>query len=218
MSRPIVTSVTLAAAVSNGVAQTQSLGSAGALVLNGSLASGGVATFDAPRRVIITSAGDDSGITWTITGPGRSQSTGQTPPTITETIQGANGIATSTQDFSGITSIVGSGATASTVTAGTSATGSGPWVVWSEFQTDFQVQIDGFVLSGSPTWQVDYTPDDVFGTWLPPNVPFPRAIAVAALTGKTGTASGALTTPVRATRLTLTVVGGVQLTQTQVGA
>lgn len=217
MSRPIVTSVTIGAAVANGIAQSQSRGSAGNLTLNGSLVTGGVAIMDAPRRVIITSAGDDSGITFTITGAGRPQNNGGAA--ISETIAGADAAAAqTTQDFATVTRISNSAATASTITAGTSDVASGPWVVSSQFQTDFQASLFGHLLSGSPTWQVDYTYDDVFGTWLAPGQTFPIAIPLPTLMAQTTDADGSIAnTTVRAVRLTLTVPGSVMLTTTQQG-
>lgn len=50
----------------NGVCESQS-GAAGALTLNGALVSGGVATFDVPRNIVIDSGGVDTA-TLTITG------------------------------------------------------------------------------------------------------------------------------------------------------
>lgn len=121
---PIFCQYQLAAAVSNGLAQTQSLGAAGNLNLNGSLVSGGVGTLDsggAARRVLITSAGNDAGLTWTVIG------TNRYGVVQTESFAGANGAASSQLDFLTVTSIRGSAATASTVTAGTNGTGSTPW-------------------------------------------------------------------------------------------
>lgn len=216
MSRPIVTSVTIGSAVPDGIANSQTSMSAGNLTLNGSLVTAGVAIFDAPRRVIVTSAGDDTGITFTVTGAGRPQNNGGAA--ISETMAGADtGVAETTQDFATVTEIANSGATAAAVFAGTDDTASGPWVVWSQFQTDFQANAFGHVLSGSPTWQIDYTFDDVFGTWLPPGQPFPIAITVPGTTGLTTDAVSQIPTGARASRLTLTAVGGVQLTSTQQG-
>lgn len=214
MSHPIVSAVTLVAAVANGLATTQSLGAAGRLTLNGSKVTNSVGVLDAPRRVIITSAGNDSGITWTVTG---TRGSWWASTAVSETITGGNVAAVATtQDFLTVTSIVSSGATASTVTAGTNATGSGPWVVWDKYAGDFAVSIYGRVLSGSPTWEIEYTYDDVFGLWLPANQPFPIAFALASMTGLTGTVDGSITNAgVKATRLTLTVVGSVQVTQQQ---
>ena len=164
MSRPITTTVAIVAGLQTGIANAQALAQAGALILNGSL-SAGFATLDAPRRVIVSSSGNDTGITWTITGNQRPELGGQV---VAETIAGANaGDAQSTQDFGTVTSIVGSGATAGTVTAGTNGVASGPLVLWDQQFQVFAVSIAGFVLSGAPTWQVDYTYDDPFGTWQP---------------------------------------------------
>jgi hypothetical protein len=213
--RPIVTTVTPPTASSNGIALSQSRGSAGALTLNGSLASGGVATLSAPGRIGITSAGNDSGITWTITGTARVE---QNSIVQSETIAGATAgnTATSTQDFLTVTSIVSSGAAAGNVTAGPTGVGSGPWVVWSQYASDFQVQWSAFLMTGTPTYTVDFTPDDVFGLWLPAGVPFPRAISGAQQVGVN--ASGGFTNTVRASRLTVLTAGSVQLDQTQQGS
>lgn len=57
MSPINVYNVVPAALVTNGICLQQSLGAAGNALLNGSLASGGVATLDVPRNVIINAAG-----------------------------------------------------------------------------------------------------------------------------------------------------------------
>lgn len=217
MPHPINTTVTLNAAVTNGIAQSQSPGAAGALTLNGSLVSGGVATMNAARRVIITSGGNDSGKTFTITGTGGAW-LGDT--IISETLTGGNIAAVqSTLDYLTVTSITISAASAGTVTAGTNGVGSGPWVVWSEYPAGFNVEYAGWVLSGSPTYNLDYTLDDPFGTWLPSNLSYPRAILYAPTSGLTTSQSGSFAgTVLRASRLTLTAVGSVQLTQMQQGA
>ncbi len=216
MSRPIYTSATTAAVAATGISLSQSLLAAGDLLINGTLVTAGVANFVNPQRVTVTSAGNDAGMTWTVTGTARPEMGGAVQ---VETFQGANGVATSTQDFVTVTKIHGSAATASTVTAGRSLTGSGPWVVWSEFQTNQQVSYASYV-TGSPTWQIDITYDDVFGLWLPASVPFARAVATA-ITGETGNLSGNLTGtigPFRASRVTLVAAGSVQTVWTQEGS
>ena len=216
MGYPVSTTVTLAAAIATGYAAAQ-VGVAGSLLLlNGSLVAGGVGKPDAPRRVIISSNGNDSAITFAVTGTLRTQQNSQT---ITEVVAGTNGgVASSVNDFATVASIVPSGNTASTVTAGTNGVGSGPWVPWDvNREAPFQLSINGAVLSGAPTWQVDYTYDDVFGLWLPPGVLYPRAMAIPAFSGQTGSYDGTYTNLVRATRLTLEAVGSVQLEQQQLG-
>ena len=75
MGRPIVTSLTLGAAVANGISLTQAPAAA-PLLLNGASVVNGVAVLDVPRRIIITSSGNDSGITFKITGTSRSEMSG----------------------------------------------------------------------------------------------------------------------------------------------
>lgn len=60
--------ITPAAIATGAVCAVQSASAGGDLVINGTLASGGVATLDVPRAVTITTSGDDSGANITITG------------------------------------------------------------------------------------------------------------------------------------------------------
>jgi len=91
-----------------------SIGAAGAVTLNGSLVSNGVATLDQPRRVLFTSAGNDSGITFTIVG------TDWNGAYATEVLTGANATTTYTvYDYKTVTSVVASGASAGSVSIGT---------------------------------------------------------------------------------------------------
>lgn len=210
--RPIVTTLVLGAASANAIALSQSPG-AGAITLNGALVTAGVAVLDVPRRVIITSGSDDSGITFTITGTSRPQQGGVT---LRETITGTNGgVAETTQDFATVTGITHTGSVAGTITAGTDGTASGPWVPWDENAlVAFLVSVYGKSISGSPTWQVDYTYDDVY---QPASI-FPTVFTHPTLVNQgAGPSDGQFTSPIRASRLTLTAVGGVQLVQTQQG-
>jgi len=67
MSPINVYNVVPAALVTNGICVQQTLGAAGNATLNGSLASGGVATFDVPRNVIVDAAGAATAVL-TVTG------------------------------------------------------------------------------------------------------------------------------------------------------
>src|SRR6185437_3174379 len=118
--RPVTISKTLAAASANNIALSQSPAGAGNLTLNGAAVAAGVATLDTQRRVLITSAGTDTGITFTVYGGNQSGSA------ISETVAGGSlGIPVSTtQDFLTVTRVAASGASASTVTVGTSGVGS----------------------------------------------------------------------------------------------
>ena len=97
----------------NGISTAATLSGAGNLTINGALADGGSVTFDQPRNVIITSAGDDSGDTFTVTG------TDETGTAQTEDITGADtGVATGSKYFATVTQIAASGASAGNVEAG----------------------------------------------------------------------------------------------------
>ena len=141
MGQPIVVSVALAAAVSDGVSLVQTVPAAGALAINGSLATGSVANnvcasqsasgagaltlngasvaggvaYIFGQPVTVTSAGNDSGITFTIVGLGADGYS-----SASETITGSNTSIVATKTiFHQVTSVTVSGATASTVTVGT---------------------------------------------------------------------------------------------------
>lgn len=76
-----------------------------------------------PRRVTITSVGDLTGVTFTVTGTDRGGST------ISEAIVGAStGVVTTNRVFSTITGIKSSAANAATFTAGWSAESVSPWI------------------------------------------------------------------------------------------
>ena len=60
--------ITPTAIVTGAVCATQSAAAAGNLTINGTLASGGVATLDVPRAVTVTSTGNDSTVNVTIYG------------------------------------------------------------------------------------------------------------------------------------------------------
>lgn len=213
--RTITVSKSLAAANSTGIAVSQSLVAAGYLTLNGAFVTNGVAVLDTQRRVIITSAGNDSGITWTVNG------TNDYNQPITDTFPGANAAAAqSNLDFKTVTSIYGSGATASTVTAGTNGVGSSLWQVPSSFITPFQID---FVATpqGSATFNLEYTLSDVT---TPPTVtattgPYADPpIVIALVSGATAQTQSTVNTPFRAWRVTITAGSGPVIVQaTQAG-
>jgi hypothetical protein len=209
--RPIVLSTTLAAGSANAIALAQARGSAGALTLNGALVTSGVATLSPARRVIVTTIGDSSGITWTVVGTDREGSA------LTETFAGggAGVAAVSTQDFLTVTSITASAAATGNVTAGTNSQASSAWAILDRFPTDWSVGLACNVLSGSPTWDIEFTYDNLWN--LPSGATFARVVTFATMQGLTMAAQGALPFPVFAVRHKLTVVGGVQTTVNQQG-
>jgi len=107
------TFIEAAAADTDGISTAAAVGDGANLVIGGALASGGAVTFDQPRNITILSAGDDSGISFTVTG------TDETATSATESITGANaGTATGSAYFTTITAIAAVGDPAGNVSAG----------------------------------------------------------------------------------------------------
>jgi hypothetical protein len=189
--------VQLAAAVTTGIALAQS-GTAGtALTLNGSLVSGGVATLDAPRRVIITPAANESANVFTITGTdvyGRTQ---------VEALNGvASGSAVTAHDFATVTSIVPTNNTSGTVTSGTNGTGSSiPYIVSAYANPNL---IGVFVeLTGTVTFSIEKS-GDYFGPAWDLNTNTPIWFADSGFTSLSANTSGQVQGPLTMIRLTVT--------------
>lgn len=106
-------------AVANNIALSQTVAGASALVLNGSLSRGvpavaWLSNSRSPQNIYITSAGNDSGITFNVVGLDICN------VVMKESLQGANvGVVASTKKYFRILSIASSGSTAAAVTAGT---------------------------------------------------------------------------------------------------
>lgn len=133
----------------------EDIAGAGDYTLDGALTSDDVATFDTPRRVLLASAGNDSAITFTITGTGR-QGRAQS-----ETLVGSNaGSVYSLLDYLTVTNIASSG-NASSVTAGTNAVGSSETHILDP-RTSHMVYVD------APTgedFRVEVSADDLSPAW-----------------------------------------------------
>jgi hypothetical protein len=87
-----------------------------------------VVTLDTARRIGIASNGNDSGITFTITGLDWANAP------ISEVVTGASGAtASSVLDYLVVYSIVASAATASTITVGTTSVAGSPWIRFDEW-------------------------------------------------------------------------------------
>ncbi len=100
-------------------------------------------TLDTTRQIAIASNGNDSGITFTVTG------LDLVGNTITEVIQGTNaGTAVSALDFYVVGRIYTSGATASTVTVGTNGVARTSWIcmdTWAGAQSTVTADVTGTV-------------------------------------------------------------------------
>lgn len=129
---------------------TASAGTAGAITVG----HYGTATQDYARQVIITSAGDDSSNTFTISG------TDWANNPISENLTGVNaGVATSVLSYKTVTSIASSAAVASTLTIGTNTVASSEWVRFDDYSAAAQVAIQASV-SGTVNYTIQQTMDD----------------------------------------------------------
>ena len=142
----------IAAADADGICASQTP-SAGALTINGALASGGVATLDVQRRVLITTAADESARTFTITG------TNWAGNTVSQTIDGPNASTGSTTiSFKTVTSVTISGNAAGAVTVGTNGVADSPWVRFDDFAPNY-ISVN-CVVDGTANYSVQTSLDD----------------------------------------------------------
>lgn len=208
----------LIAGVADTIAASQSLAAAGALTLSAS-----PVVLDTGRQVIITSAGDDSALTWTVIGTNDSGSP------IKDSFAGGNTTVAKSnlQNFKTVTSITGSGATASTVTAGTNGVGSSDAKIFSDTIPTPNIAFD-CQKAGTVTFQVEYTQQPFLEPISPngsgpaiafgPNTPNPVWIPFTDLTNKSAAAQGAETIVFHAWRLSiLSGTGAVTCTGRQSG-
>ena len=101
------------AADDNGITASAQVANNAALVIGGALHSGNTVTNTGGRIVVITSGSDDSAIDFTVVG------TDVNGDALSETIDGADGAASTTAHFKTITGITAVGDPAGTVIAGT---------------------------------------------------------------------------------------------------
>lgn len=151
-----------------------------------------VATLPVSGLVTITSAGNDSGVTFTIYG------TNNSGAHTSETVTGANaGTATSTLSFKTVTRVATSGATAGAVEVGTAQSGQTDWIPL-DIYTPNQVTNISVTVSGTINYTVQYTNEDPFNLSIAQQVvAHPVAGLSAATTSQT---AGATTTLMRAVR------------------
>ena len=192
--------LSLIAAVANGVALSQAGTAATPLTINGSLATSSVATFDTARRVGITSAGNDTTNTFTIVGTdyyGRPQ---------TEVLAGASlGTAQTVRDFLTVSSVTPTNNTAANVTVGTTNTGSTPPHVLDVFANPASISLAGIVTGSGVDYTAEQSYDDLspnYNVNATPPTYFPTSLA-----SQSGNASGVLTAPATLLRLTLNSTG-----------
>jgi hypothetical protein len=154
-----VTAGPLATASANAICLSQTP-AAGALTLNGALVVSGVAVMDNPRRVLITTAGNESAKTFTIVG------TNYANAPISEVITGPNATtAQSVLDYKLVTSITISAAAVGALTVGTSTVGGSKWVVFDAFAPSMiSLQCN---VTGTVNYTVQATMNDPYDPFTP---------------------------------------------------
>jgi len=212
--RPVTVTVgPLAAASANNICLTQTPTAATGFTINGALASGGVATLDTPRRVLITPTGNESANTFTIVGTNASNMLQ------TEVIAGLNATAFYTNlDFKTVTSISLANNAAAAITVGTNNVASSPWVRFDAYalsQTAIQATVTGTV-----TYSIQQTlqdPDSPSATFPAYNTVFLNTNDTAAVNATTTVQTSYQYSPTYA-KVTITAgTGSVSTVFTQFG-
>jgi hypothetical protein len=156
--RPVSITRTLAAAVTTAIAAGQTLGGAGSFLVNGSLATGGVATIPVPSQVTLTSTGNISARTFTITG------TDYRGQIISEAIAGPNNnTVTTTNTFATVTAISVNGAVGTATSLGNAQAGASPVIPLDMYLNPFNVTLE-LDITGTNSITVQYTNGDIFAT------------------------------------------------------
>ena len=133
-----ITSITISAAASGAITVGRS----------------GYAILDTARRVLITSCGDDSDITFTVTG------TDWAGAALTETFAGGNATtASSTVSFKTVTSVKTSAAASGTVIVGTNGVADSPWILFDSYAALSEIS-GQTVVSGTVNYTVRQTLDN----------------------------------------------------------
>lgn len=190
-------SLTLTAASATAVSASQTRVGAGNLLINGSSASGGVATLDVPRRILVTSLGDDSGITLTIYG------TGLNGLTQSEVVTGTNGGTVATvHNFGTVTRVATSGSTNVTGTeVGTNGVASTtPWMI-DQWTNNPNIGL-GSVVTGTVNYTLQFSMDNYAPLWDLNSVT-PTWYTIFGFDGITANAYGDLNQPCTMVRLTI---------------
>jgi len=211
--RNLVANITSLTNDADGIAETQTAAGAQALTLNGALVTSGVASWGFGQKVSITSVGNDTGITFTITG------TDPDGTAISQAVTGANaGVAKSTAYFKTVSSVVTSGATAGAVTVGVLSADGGisRSLRVNGQQSDFKLGLF-YIMSGASTATVEHTPDQPENSYAVSYSVSADWIATDGLTAVTANAESNIFYKVNAVRLKLTAYtsGTAKLTVTQ---
>lgn len=187
------------AAATNNICTSQKPAAGGvqALTLNGSLVSGGVATLDVARRVLITSSSDDSARSFIITGTNRYGNAQ------TETLQGPATNRGTLKDFKTVTSITVDDDTAGNITIGTSGVISSEWCPVDRYGSqDLGI---GVRVTGTVNYTIEEAYQDPFQITQANQVtdiyltPYPHGSLAAQTANKNGSADAKAITAIRLT-------------------
>lgn len=220
MGRPVAITKNLTASSANNIALSQTPSGAGLVTLNGSAVAGGIAVLDTQRRVLWTSAGNDSGNTLTLIGTNSNKSL------IKEVLTGSNGgTAQSALDYKTLISARISGAAGGAITLGTNTVGSSHWVRYDPHLTPPDISFMAQLLTGAASINVEYTYDEFLpSVGAQPDIdystgtPQPLAILHPQLQALAGNGDGALNFPFAGWRFTiLSGTGTWKVTGTQAG-
>ena len=200
--RPI--SFTYAPTVSsaNAICLAQQAASGASLVINGALASGGVATMGDQQTVTFTTTENDSAVNVVITG------TDKPGNAVTETLALPNStVKSSVKYYYKITSLVVSGAVTANMTVGVNGLGASQCYPLDLYLTATKAVVAVTSVTGA-TYKLQYVYDDVYAsTW-------PNATQVwfdhATMTGKTAFTDATLDNPVSGVRLVITAAANPQ--------
>lgn len=202
--------VTSNAATTNSVATSQTPAGAGNLTLVSSSVTFGSAS---AQYLTVTSTADISNRTFTFTG------TNVYGNSATVTLTGPNNnTVTSTLALMTVTNVAISGAAAGAITVGNSAYAEGVMFVADMESNPFSIGFAGILASGSPTYTVQQTYDDVLAKTYSYSSTSNTWFNHATVAAKTTNFEGTYTAPVRGIKLTLSAAGAVTLKLLQTGA
>ena len=152
--RPLVDTVgPLQAQALASVAANQTPGAGAAFTLNGTLASGGIATITPPAQLIFTFAGNESANSFTVTG------LDQGGNAVSEVVPGVNiGTSTSVLTYSVVKSVVATNAAAANIEIGNTQSASSQWFRMDEWAIpNIGIGVD---VSGTVNYTVQQSFDD----------------------------------------------------------
>ena len=155
MTQPLFTSVgPIDAGNADGVCESQTPLAGGPLTLDGVDVTGGVATFDAARRVLISTTGDEAARVFVITG------TLWNGQAFSESITGiASGTAVATnQSFATVTEVTVDAATAGAITVGTNGVADSPWLRLDDYAPS--PSAISVIVTGTVNYDVEISQDD----------------------------------------------------------